>query len=95
MLTVVAEIIAKPGCEQRLREELLALIEPTRAEAGCLQYDLHVAEGKPGHFLFYENWTSRQALDQHLATPHLQRLSGVLAELAEGEPRIETFQRIA
>lgn len=95
MLTVVAEMIAKPGCEERLREELLRCIEPTRAEEGCLQYDLHVATDRPGHFLFYENWTSREALDRHLATPHLQRLSGLLPELSEGEPRISTFERIA
>ncbi len=95
MLTVVAEMIAKPGCEERLREELLRCIEPTRAEEGCLQYDLHTATDRPGHFLFYENWTSREALDRHLATPHLKRLSGLLPELAEGEPRISTFVRIA
>ncbi|MCX7603217.1 MAG: antibiotic biosynthesis monooxygenase [Bryobacteraceae bacterium] len=95
MLTVVAEIVAKPGCEERLRQELLALIEPTRAEEGCLQYDLHVSTENPGHFLFFENWTSREALDRHLATPHLKRLDQVLPELAAGEPRIATFSRIA
>ncbi|MGQ9916291.1 MAG: putative quinol monooxygenase [Bryobacteraceae bacterium] len=95
MLTVVAEIVAKPGCEQRLREELLRLIEPTRAEEGCLQYDLHESTEQPGRFLFYENWTSRAALDRHLATPHLERLSALLPELAQAEPRIDTFRRIA
>lgn len=95
MLTVVAEIVAKPGCERRLREELLRCIEPTRAEEGCMQYDLHESTGRPGHFLFYENWISREALDRHLATPHLERLSALLPELAEGEPRIDTFERIA
>jgi len=95
MLTVVAEIIARPGCHERLRRELEALIAPTRAEEGCLQYDLHVSTDNPGHFLFFENWTSREALDRHLATPHLQRLGAVLAELAQGEPRIATFTRIA
>ncbi len=95
MLTVVAEIIAKPGQEQRLREELMRLIEPTRAEEGCLQYDLHESTERPGHFLFYETWTSLAALDRHLATPHLERLSALLPELAEGEARIDTFQKIA
>lgn len=95
MLTVVAEIIAKPGFEERLREELLRCIEPTRAEDGCLQYDLHVAADKPGHFLFYENWTSREALDRHMATPHLQRLMSLIPEIVEGQPRISMFERIA
>lgn len=92
---MIAEIVAKPGCELRLRQELETLIQPTRAEQGCLQYDLHVSTENPGHFLFYENWTSREALDRHLATPHLRRLGNVLPELAEGDPRIATFTRIA
>jgi len=54
-----------------------------------------VSTEHPGHFLFIENWTSREALDRHLATPHLERLRSVLPELAEGEPRIATFERIA
>lgn len=95
MLTIVAEVTAKPGCEQRLREELLACIEPTRAEAGCVQYLLHVSAENPGHFLFYENWASREAFGQHMATPHLQRLMSLIPELVEGQPRISMFERIA
>lgn len=31
---------AKPGCREQLVTGLLKLVEPTRAETGCLQYDL-------------------------------------------------------
>lgn len=95
MLTIVAEVTAKPGCEERLREELLRCVEPTRAEEGCVQYLLHVSADRPGHFLFYENWASREAFDQHMATPYLRRLVSLIPELVEGEPRIATFERIA
>jgi quinol monooxygenase YgiN len=72
LLTIFAEMYAKPGKEAALREALLGLIAPTKKEAGYVQYDLHVDNDDPTHFLFYENWTSRALLDAHLAAPHLQ-----------------------
>jgi quinol monooxygenase YgiN len=95
LLTVVAEMIALPGKEADLRQALVACIEPTRVEEGCVQYDLHESTEKPGHFVFYENWTSREALDRHLATPHLEKLKTALPSLLDGAARILTFHRIA
>jgi len=71
-VTVVARIHAKPGMENETRKELEALLAPTRAEAGCINYDMHTSADDPAQFMFHENWTSKEALDQHLATPHLK-----------------------
>lgn len=76
-VTVVARCRAKPGREREVREEILALVGPTRAEAGCLNYDLHVSAGDPGLFLLYENWRSKADLDEHLATPYLDRFKAL------------------
>ena len=95
LLTVVAELIAKPGKEDSLREALLACVEPTRAETACVQYDLHESTDAPGHFVFYENWTSKAALDEHLQTPHLKNLGVQLPDLLAEPARILTFTRIA
>lgn len=95
LLTVVAEMVAQAGKEAELRAALLALIEPTRKEQGCVQYDLHEATDRPGQFVFYENWTSRQALDVHLATPHLTHLGELLPGLLESTMRVVTYTRIA
>jgi quinol monooxygenase YgiN len=94
-LTVVAEFHARPGKQDELRRELLALVEPTRGERGCVQYDVHEEQGNPGHFLFYENWTSRAELDAHAASPHLERLFGMADSLVTEPPRILFFDRIA
>jgi quinol monooxygenase YgiN len=40
-LTVIAHVRAKPGQESRVRQLLEGLLAPTRAEAGCINYDLH------------------------------------------------------
>jgi quinol monooxygenase YgiN len=94
-LSVVAELKAKPGKEDDLRRLLLTLIEPTRAEDGCLQYDLHVHATEPGSFVFYENWTSREHLDRHLTSQHLMAAVGAAGDLLAEPPLIETYWRIA
>lgn len=93
-LTVVAVLKAKPGQETALRQELLALIPTTRQEPGCLNYDLHQAVDQPGHFLFHENWTSTQHLDDHLARPHLTAFLAKAGELLAEPPQITLWEKI-
>ena len=78
-VTVVARLKAKSGMEEQVKQELLKMVEETRKEKGCLNYDLHVDEKDPGTFLFYENWVSKMALDNHFHTKHF------LALRAQGE----------
>jgi quinol monooxygenase YgiN len=93
-LTVLAAIKAKPGKEAVVRQELLALIPTTRKEPGCHNYDLHQATDNPTHFLFHENWTSKQHLDDHLARPHLQAFFAKVPELVDEPPQITLWERI-
>lgn len=46
-VNVVAVITAKPGSEDAVRAALEALVAPTRAEAGCLSYDLSESVAAP------------------------------------------------
>ncbi|MEO1533188.1 MAG: putative quinol monooxygenase [Pseudomonadota bacterium] len=70
-LTILAQITAVAGKEALVRAELEKLVPITRAEAGCLQYDLHVDNENPGFFIFYENWESRELWQTHMNAPHL------------------------
>ncbi len=70
-LTILAKITAHPGKENLVRAELEKLIPITRAEAGCIQYDLHVDNTDPGIFVFYENWQTRELWQTHMNAPHL------------------------
>lgn len=84
-LTIVAHITAKPEASERVKKQLHALIPPTRAEDGCLQYDLHQDDEKPAHFMFYENWESREHWLAHMQSAHLKHFQaasdGLLEEL--------------
>lgn len=70
-LTIVANIKAHPDKIDLVKAELLKLIDITRAEAGCLNYDLHQDNENPAHFMFYENWESRELWQTHMNAPHL------------------------
>ena len=88
-LTIVADIRAEPGQGDLVRRELLALVDITRAEDGCLLYDLHQDDKDPEHFLFYETWASRALWQAHMEAPHLKAFGaateGALASLVVHE----------
>lgn len=94
-LSVVAEIEAKTGCEEEVRKILLSIVEPTRKEEGCIQYDLHVSTSEPGRFFFYENWTNGEALKRHAASDHIKALGAAVGPLVSGPTRVVICTKIA
>lgn len=70
-LTIIARILAKEEKRELVKSELLKLIEPTRAEEGCINYDLHQDEKNPNLFLFHENWANEVLLEKHRNSAHL------------------------
>ncbi|HYY05950.1 MAG TPA: putative quinol monooxygenase [Candidatus Limnocylindria bacterium] len=86
-VTVIARIRAKADRVQRVEEELRKLLAPTRAENGCINFDMHQGATDPSQFLFHENWTSKAALEAHFETPHiknwLRQAESLLAEPLE------------
>ena len=80
-LRVIAELVAKPGSADDLRKVLVPFAQGARKEPGCLNYVLLEIQGDPGHFMTYEIWTDRPALDAHMKTPAIQAAGPKLALL--------------
>jgi quinol monooxygenase YgiN len=72
VVTAVTFIHGIPGNEQDLKTHLLSLAAPTRAEAGCLAYDLYESPDAPTEFLRLERWRSLGDLEAHKASPLLR-----------------------
>ena len=70
-LTIIANIIANTDKVELVKAELLKLIKITRAEEGCINYDLHQDNENHAHFTFYENWQSRELWQIHMNNNHL------------------------
>lgn len=69
-LTVIAKIKSHSDKTEFVLENLINMIEPTRKEKGCIDYDLCRDNDDPSIFLFYENWESSNDLDAHMESDH-------------------------
>jgi quinol monooxygenase YgiN len=71
-ITVLARFLVKKECVQEVKKALEALVPLTKAEPGCINYDLYQENDNPQAFFLYENWQSEAHLDTHLQSKHLQ-----------------------
>jgi len=74
-LPLIVKFEVKEGKIEFVKAELLKLIEPTRKEFGCVQYDLHQDLEDPSIFMFYEIWETEALWVIHNATPHVMGLN--------------------
>ncbi len=81
IVTVVAKVTAKSDAVAAVRAECLKMIAPTRQEEGCIEYRLHQDNDDPALFIFYENWQSAAALDQHMNSSHFQAYVAAVGDL--------------
>jgi len=98
MIIVVATLVTRPGEAPKILPAARVCIEKTRAEPGCIAYDLHASVSDPDKLVFIERWQSREALTAHSKQPHLKdwrdasnpHLVSRAIEIVHPE-RIETF----
>ena len=82
-LTIIAKLKAKPGSEDGLYEACRKLVAPTRAEEGCINYDMHRSVEDPGLVMFYENWETKPLWERHMESPHLSEFSAETEDMVE------------
>ncbi|MBU1315908.1 MAG: antibiotic biosynthesis monooxygenase [Alphaproteobacteria bacterium] len=74
IVSLIATLTARPETREELFRLLVDQVGLTRAEHGCINYNLHVDASDPYVFVFYENWQSQADLDAHMKMPHLKPL---------------------
>ncbi len=94
LLTVVATITARPETVDQVEGMLTAILEPTRAEDGCVAYTLHQGAADPTTFVFYEVWRDQAALAAHSGSPALKEGLKALGGLVAAAPVIVPLTRI-
>lgn len=87
-IRIVARVRARPDAMETMRALLESIVEPTRAEAGCLRYELLQDRETPFEFLLVQEWRSDRAYDEHLEQPHMLEAYGRLDPLLAGMPEI-------
>lgn len=94
-IRVVAHLTARPDKIEETREALSALVEPTRAEDGCIKYELTQNNSDPTDFTFVEEWSTDAALDAHLESEHIRALRSKAGDLLAAPPDIRRYTFVA
>jgi quinol monooxygenase YgiN len=84
----------QPGKRLQLGDELRRLLEPTRAESGCVQIHLYEAIRDPAVFYFHSEWIDEAAFDAHAKTPHMVRFLNLVDDLITHPLRAVRTKRI-
>jgi quinol monooxygenase YgiN len=82
-IVLFARLKVKQGTEDEAKRAALAIVDDSRTEPGCLNYDFHQAIDDATIFLWHETWTNQAALDAHFAMPYFAQLGAKLKDLTE------------
>lgn len=82
-ILVLATATAKPGKEADLEHALRDAAAPTRAQSGCLWFDLFRSVQDPAVITAIERWASAEDHENHIKGEHVKilmtRFDGILA----------------
>ena len=86
-LKIVARIQAAPGVADALEADMKILVEGTRAEAGCIRYDLHRGTENPDIFVFVEEWETKALWQAHMQGEAIRAFNERIGsgKIAQGE----------
>ena len=82
-LHIIARFHARPGQKSAVEAAIREVSVPTRAEAGCLDYQAFRSTRDPALFFIHTRWQDEAAFEQHAVLPHTVRF------LATVEPLID------
>ncbi len=91
--TNLASMRAKPGRSEALGQALLSLVRPSRAEDGCLSYDIFHSKDDPDLWMAFEEWRSADHLAAHFRQPHMIAFVDGMPSLVEGDLDLRSFER--
>jgi quinol monooxygenase YgiN len=88
----LATLVPSRGQGEALQQLLSAAIPTTHQETGCLFYALHVRDD--GALVTVEKWASREALEEHLASPVMQGVREQLPGKLAAAPEVQTLYAV-
>jgi quinol monooxygenase YgiN len=70
-----------PGKEAAFREELLRIVDASRAEVSCLRMQIFESLREPFVFAIHSEWVDEAAFEAHAGLPHTVRFVDAAKEL--------------
>lgn len=93
-INLCARLKVRAGSEETVKAAAVAIVGPSRAEEGCVSYDVHQAIDDPTVFCWYETWTDQAALDAHFEFEYFKEFFAVAGSHAEEPPVITVVTKL-
>lgn len=85
MLQTVSKIYVKEDQINEFIEVFRGMVDPTKKENGCIQYEMYQDEENPSTLIVLEQWGSRDDFDNHMKSEHLERILPKMGEFMRKE----------
>lgn len=83
MIKVVAKNLFRQGTMENVLPLYEELVEKSRAEKGCLSYELFQDTENPCILTMLETWESKEHLKAHSESEHFKRIVSQLGKMRE------------
>lgn len=93
-IVLIARLKVKNDKIEQARSAALVIVEPSRKEAGCINYDIHQSIEDETVFFWHETWVNKAAIDEHFATSFFGEFFKVVEEVAAEPPQINLTRKI-
>mgnify|MGYP003409313886 FL=1 len=94
VIKVVAKNFIKLDKKTEVLEIIKELVEKTREEKGCIKYELFQDVESEGAITFIEEWESREALGEHMASEHFKRIVPQIKDNTEKDGEISIYTKL-
>jgi quinol monooxygenase YgiN len=94
-LALVVRFEVEHGHGQKVESAFAEAVLSTRAEPGCLAFQVNREAGSPRRFVVYERWRSLADLEAHLRTDYVSRLRAAIDDVIVGEPEFRIMEPLS
>lgn len=94
-IVLIARAKVKPESVEEAKKAALAIVADSRAEAGCVNYDVHQSIEDKTVLFWHETWASKQAIDEHFETPAFKEFFAKVEPLLAEPPQINLTKMIS
>lgn len=91
MIIVTAKITAKPGKRDKIISKSRNLIESTRLEQGCVNYNLYASTEDDDVLIMLEQWKNQDVLDSHMQTEHFKAFGADIKDILAEDLNITIY----
>lgn len=94
MIRVVANFHLKKENVEEAIKLAKEMVEATRKEEGCVQYDLAQSPESPEKIVILEAWETKEAIDTHSASEHFTRIVPQVAAMCVEPPVVSSYVQV-